>query len=177
MSFLHPSTSIDSLEIIPGQRIADFGCGSGHWAAALSRAVGPGGKVFAIDIQEPALEATRALMRSLHLQNIETIRADVETPSATALKDATLDAVLISNMLFQADQKANVAKEAARILKPGGRVFLIDWDSTNSPSSMGPPLRQRMSRTAVQELFEAVGMHYIKEFNTGSYHYGLIFRK
>ena len=109
MPFLHPSVVTQYLEILPGMRIADFGCGSGHWAVVLARAVGPSGKVFAVDVQESALETTRAQARQAHLANIETIRANVEVLGATALKDATVDAVMISNMLFQADEKTNVA--------------------------------------------------------------------
>ncbi len=179
MSFLHPSITNKFLEILPGMRIADFGCGSGHWAIILARAVGPSGKVFAIDVQESALEATRAQARFMHLANIETIRANVEIPGATMLKDATIDAVMISNMLFQADEKADVAGEAARIIKPGGRVFLIDWDAATESAAprLGPPLAERVTRQDAEQLFMSQGFRFEKEFTAGSHHYGLIFRK
>ena len=179
MPFLHPSIASQYLEILPGMRIADFGCGSGHWAIILARAVGPSGKVFAVDVQESALEATRAEARLAHIANIEAVRANVEVPSATMLKDSTVDAVMISNMLFQADEKTNVAAEAARIIKPGGRVFLIDWDTASEQTapSLGPPLRQRVSRQEAEQIFQTSGFRFEKEFNAGSHHYGLIFRK
>ena len=179
MPFLHPSVVTQYLEILPGMRIADFGCGSGHWAVVLARAVGPSGKVFAVDVQESALETTRAQARQAHLANIETIRANVEVLGATTLKDATVDAVMISNMLFQADEKTNVATEAARIIKPGGRVFLIDWDTaaeTANPS-LGPALASRVTRQNAEQLFTSKGFHFEKEFSAGSHHYGLMFRK
>lgn len=177
--FLYPIVASKSLNILPGMRIADFGCGSGHWALILARAVGPSGKVFAVDIQESALEVTRSQARYAHLQNIETIRANVETSGATKLKEETVDAVMISNMLFQANEKANVAAEASRIVKPGGRVFLIEWDmpADSVAVSLGPPPAQRVSRQNAEELFSAKGFHFEKEFNAGSHHYGLIFRK
>ena len=177
--FLHPTIVSQSLDILPGMRIADFGCGSGHWAIILARAVGPSGKVFALDVQESALEATRAEARYAHLQNIETVRANVEIPGGTMLKESTVDAVMISNMLFQADEKANVVAEAAHIIKPGGRAFLIDWDNaieTPAPR-MGPPSSQRISRQDAEHLFVSNGFRFEKEFNAGSHHYGLIFRK
>lgn len=179
MSFLHPSIASKSLDILPGMRVADFGCGSGHWAVELAKAVGPSGKIFAVDVQESALEATRSEARRAHLQNIETIRADVEAPGATALKEGMVDAVIISNMLFQADKKQNVVSEAARIVKPSGRVFLIDWDNTIDvyASRMGPPASQRISRQDAEHLFVSDGFRFEKEFNAGSHHYGLIFRK
>lgn len=175
MPFLHPSIASKSLGILPGMQIADFGCGSGHWALVLARAVGPGGKVFAIDIQKSALEATHSEATHAHIQNIETIRANVEVPGATALKDNVIDAVMISNMLFQTDKKEQVAAEAARIIKPGGRVFLIEWDTAKS--LVGPPGSQRVSRQNAEKICQAQGLRLEKEFNAGSHHYGLIFRK
>lgn len=179
MPFLHPSIASKFLDILPGMRVADFGCGSGHWAVELAKAVGPAGKIFAVDAQESALEATRSQARMAHLQNIETIRADVEAPGATALKEGMVDAVIISNMLFQADKKQNVVSEAARITKHGGRVFLIDWDNAvEMPfSRMGPPSSQRVTRQDAERLFASNGFRFEKEFNAGSHHYGLIFRK
>ena len=179
MPFLHPSIVNQYLEILPGMRIADFGCGSGHWAIVLARAVGPSGKVFAIDVQESALEATRAQARFAHLPNVETIRANVEVPGGTMLKDNAVDAVMISNMLFQADEKENVVGEAARIIKPGGRTFLIDWDTSMESTTLflGPPLAQRVGRQDAEKLFLAKKFRFEKEFNAGSRHYGLIFRK
>ncbi|TSC79091.1 MAG: SAM-dependent methyltransferase [Parcubacteria group bacterium Gr01-1014_29] len=175
MSFLNPTITAQSLDILPGMRIVDFGCGSGHWAVSLAKATGPAGKVFAIDIQESALEATRAQARYAHLQNIETIRANVERAGGIMLKDGTVDAVMISNMLFQADEKAVVVAQAARILKPHGRVFLIEWDETESLA--GPPASQRISRQTAEQLFGKEGLRMEKEFNAGAHHYGLIFRK
>ncbi|OGZ47325.1 MAG: hypothetical protein A3J54_03470 [Candidatus Ryanbacteria bacterium RIFCSPHIGHO2_02_FULL_45_13b] len=178
MPFLHPSIVNQYLEILPGMRIADFGCGSGHWAIILARAVGPSGKVFAIDVQESALEATRAQARMAHIANIETVRANVELPGATMFKSETIDAVMISNMLFQADKKEHIAAEAARIVKQSGRVFLIDWDTaTKSTSPLGPPFKQRVTRQNAEQLFVSNGFHFEKEFNAGEHHYGLIFRK
>lgn len=175
MSFLNPTITIQSLDILPGMRIVDFGCGSGHWAVSLAKATGPAGKVFAIDIQKGALEATRSQAKTAHLTTIETIAADLETPGATTLAEASIDAVMISNMLFQADEKVVVIAEAARILKPRGRVFLIEWDETESLA--GPPAPQRISRQTVEQLFGKEGLGMEKEFNAGAYHYGLIFRK
>lgn len=176
---MHPSIVTQYLEILPGMRIADFGCGSGHWAIALARAVGTSGNIFAIDVQESALEATRAQARIAHIPNVETIRANVEVLGATMLKNETLDAVMISNLLFQADEKENVAAEASRIIKQGGRVFLIDWDVSagSKTSSLGPPLGKRVARQAAEQLFVRSGFRFEKEFNAGSHHYGLMFRK
>jgi ubiquinone/menaquinone biosynthesis C-methylase UbiE len=175
VSFLNPETTVNSLNVLPGMQVADFGCGSGHWAIVLAKLVGLSGTIFAIDVQESALEATRSRAKQANIQTIETLHADVEIPGATKLKTSAVDAVLISNMLFQADEKSTVVTEAARILKPGGRVFLIDWDATESLA--GPPAPQRIPRRYAEQLFQDAGLQFDKEFNAGSHHYGLMFRK
>ena len=175
MPFLNPDIAIKSFGILPGMRVADFGAGAGHWAMAFARAVGPNGKMFAIDIQQTALEAIRSHARDAHMRNIETVHANLETPRATALADSSVDAVMISNILFQAEEKAVVIGEAARIVKPQGSVFLIEWDTADT--IMGPPGKQRVSRQDAERLCKDAGLHFKKEFAAGSHHYGLIFNK
>lgn len=175
MPFLHPDIAIKNLDIIPGMRIADFGCGAGHWTVALARLAGAGGRVYAFDVQESALESTRSLARSARLQNIETVRANLEIPGSSALRDGSVDMVLLCNILFQAEQKDVIAAEATRIIKSGGRAVVVEWDETDSLA--GPPVRQRVTRQTAEQLFTSSGLRFEKEFNTGSHHYGLIFRK
>jgi len=61
------------------------------------------------------------------------------------------------------------------ILKPGGRVVLVEWDEEEKP--LGPPLRQRVNRKAAEDIFLKTGFHFEKEFDAGENHYGLILKK
>src|SRR3989344_1809982 len=175
MAFVDPRKTADTLELMLGMQIADFGCGSGYWAVALAQKVGSSGKVFAIDILPQALEATRSQAKLQNVHNIETVQANLEIPQATKLKDGMLDVVMLSSMLAQADHREIVAAEAYRILKPNGRVVVVEWDMTDKKS--GPPLQPTIARRDMEHIFKDAGFTFQKEFSAGSYHYGLVFKK
>lgn len=157
--------------------VADFGCGSGHYSIEAAKKVGKAGKVYAIDIQEEMLGFVRSQTKSLGLSNIETIWTDLETPNSTRLRDGSVDLVIISNVLFQAEDKNQIIQEAFRILKPGGKVAVIEWDTKSEDAKFGPPLDARINPEKARALFEGIGYVLEKEFNPGNHHYGFIFKK
>lgn len=174
--FVSPAKVIDALGIRPSMAVADFGCGSGHYTIEAARLVGRSGKVYAVDIQKDMLGHVRSRAESENLNNIETIWADLEKPDATRLKEESVDAVIISNIFFQAENKKQIAEEARRILKTGGRAAIIEWD-IEKEKSFGPPLEQRISPQDAKTIFGEAGFVIEKEFNPGEHHYGLTFIK
>jgi ubiquinone/menaquinone biosynthesis C-methylase UbiE len=175
--FVRPEKIIDILNPMPGETVADFGCGSGHYVIEAARRVGKYGKVYGIDIQQNMLSFVRSQANLEHLNNIETIWADLELPDATRLKENSVNIIIVSNILFQAENKEQVVKEAFRILKPGGRVAAIEWDIEKQPVNFGPAMTSRISSADTKGLFEKLGFVLEKEFNPGENHYGLIFVK
>lgn len=163
-SFLNPDSVVDEWDVRPGEVIADFGAGSGFFSIALARRVGYAGKIYALDIREEALEAVKARAKSFRLLNVETMKTDLERERGSTLKNETMDKVIISNILFQTENKKNIAEEAFRILKPSGVVITIEW-------------KEKIPKNETQRLFETIGFSLKKEFNAGSHHYGLIFKK
>lgn len=173
--FIDPTQIIDSLDIEPGMKIADFGSGAGFYALALARKVGEGGKVYAIDVQKNMLEMVRSKSRLNHLLNIEAIWADLEKVGSTRLKEDSVDFVLISSVLFQVENKKNVLEESRRILKPNGKVAAVEWEK--DALRAGPSAEHRLSSEETRKLFLENGFKLDKEVYAGEYHYGLVFRK
>src|SRR3989344_7745125 len=97
---LSPETIIVHLELTPGQTVADFGCGSGHYSILAAKRVGANGKVYAFDVIAQALEALRSRATLERLRNIETIRANIEQIGGSKLKENSVDAAIIANILF-----------------------------------------------------------------------------
>lgn len=176
--FLKPEEAIEVWDVRPGDKIADFGCGAGFFSVPLGRRVGSNGKIYALDIRPEALEATRAKVKLFHLFNIEPSRADLELPRGSGIKDESLDKVLISNILFQAEDKNAIAEEARRILKPGGSVMVVEWNDNGGPQADGgPSLDHRIGKDEAKKFMQDTGLSFFKEFSAGSSHYGLIFKK
>lgn len=174
-SFLHPERIVARFDLKPGDTAADFGAGSGFFAIPMARAAGSEGMVFAIDIQKHSLDVIKAKARLEHLLNLEYIWGDLETPGGSKIKNEGVDFVVISNILFQAEKRQDVLREAFRVLKRGARCAVIEWDE--SKFSFGPPMELRVPKRTAQASAQGVGFELEKEFEAGSHHYGLFFRK
>lgn len=172
--FAHPARTIDAFGIEPGMKIADFGAGSGAYVNLIAKALLKSGTVYAIDIQKDLLRRIKNEANAHHLTNVEVIWGDVEEEGGSKLA-SVLDIVLISNLLFQVRDKDGVLIEAARALRPGGRVIIIDW--SESFGGLGPTEEMVVSKEKAYEHARKAGLTFVREFPAGAHHYGLIFRK
>ena len=170
--FLDPTQVLRSLPLKEDMVAVDFGSGSGGWVLPLSQILEEG-KVYAIDILEEPLSVLKGRMRSEGILNIETIQSDVEKPKGSTLPSESVDLVLMTNLLFQVDDKKAVFEEAKRILKKGGKILVVDWEKE---ASLGPT-EKRVDPKEIQQIAENLGFKLEKEFKAGAYHWALIFSK
>lgn len=181
--FLSPEKTVEAFALKPGMIIADIGSGAGFYTFPIARVVGPKGKVFALDIRHEVLDLVKSRARSGGMHNIDVLWVDLEKPLSTSLQDGAVDGVLLANIFFQIKDKEALAEETARILKPGGYCYVIDWgdDARAVPEKaqpvIGPPLQLRFSKNEAQKFFADRRFVFRKEFSAGAYHYGLVFQK
>lgn len=135
--FLNPSEILKQLELRKDMVACDFGCGSGGWAIPLAKVLEKG-KVYAIDILEEPLSALGARIKAEKISNIKIIRADVEAGSK--LPDNFCDLVLMTNLLFQAEDIRGVLTEGKRVLKKRGKILAVDWKKEAPCGPKSPPL-------------------------------------
>ena len=173
--FADPQKIIEVSGIREGMQVADIGAGSGAYTIAAAQKVGPSGKVFAIDIQKDLLAHIKGEAGQKGLTNIEYLVGDVETLGGTKLRDRTIEYALVSNTLFQIEDKTNFLREMFRILRPGGFVLLIEW--AGSFGNIGPAAEVVIEHEDARLMFEHVGFQYLKNLSAGSYHYALLFKK
>jgi ubiquinone/menaquinone biosynthesis C-methylase UbiE len=174
--FSDPEQNIEQFSLGSGNYVADFGAGSGWYSFAAAEAVGATGKVYAIDVQKSLLEKLKNEARNIrHLMNLEIVWADLEHLGGTRLRENSMDAVIAANVFFLFENKDNPCMEIRRILKPGGRLLLIDWSS--SFGGMGPASNAVFSMENAKKLFEKHGFTEDREISGGAQHYGIIFRK
>src|SRR3990167_6996959 len=110
--FMNPEKIVTEFGIQEGMMIADFGSGAGYFTIFLAQRVGKDGKNFVLDIQESALDNVRVKAKAVGLDNVETIRSNLEVLGSSGLADNSQDIVLLANILFQSEQKAEIIKES-----------------------------------------------------------------
>lgn len=173
MHFADPMQNILQMGLIDGMKVGDLGAGTGHYALAASGIVGPAGQVYAVDIQEDVLAHLKSTAEARRTRNIETIWGDFQMPGGTKLRDQVLDAVILSNTLFQLDQKEGALAEIRRILKPAGKLLVADW--AGAYGGIGPDESLIVSEHEAEELFITGGFHKAKSFRAGPHHYAILF--
>jgi len=111
------------LAVVPGQRVADVGAGSGVFSRSLSRAVGPNGVVYAVDINQHLLDYIDESSVEQGLSNIQTVLATQEDP----LIPEPVDLIFLCNTLHHISERAEYLKNLRHYLRPSGRLALIDF--------------------------------------------------
>jgi ubiquinone/menaquinone biosynthesis C-methylase UbiE len=173
--FVDPTSVVKQLGIVPGMKIADLGAAVGQFTYPLAKALGNTGKVYAVEIQKDLLQNLATEARKQHLGNVTTIWGDIDNKYGTRISDGTLDMAVIANVLFQIENKEMTAKEVHRLLKPQGRVAIIDW--SGSYGGMGPQSESVIREPDARALFEKEGFRFIRSLSTGAHHWGILLSK
>jgi ubiquinone/menaquinone biosynthesis C-methylase UbiE len=138
------------LALLPGDVLCGIGCGTGTELLRLHDQVAPGGAVIGVDPSGAMLAecASRARQASVELTLIERDGRD------TGLPDASVDAVRMERVIQHTGDIGSFLAEARRILRPGGRISLIDTDWGSLMIEPGAPDLVRRLRSAMESLAE-----------------------
>ncbi len=175
VNFLNPKNIFDQLALSPGDRVADFGAGAGHFTLEAARRVGDTGVVYAIDVLASALESIESSARVSGLGNISCVRANLEKEQGSKISQDTIDCVIAKDVLFQNQDKESILKEAHRVLKPEGIFLVIEWNEGNR--TIGPDVSLRVDEKKLQEMIEKSGFSIEKNLSAGDYHYAFLAKK
>ena len=173
--FVEPQVVVSHFHLREGDVVADFGAGSGYYMKPLAQAIGRSGTLYLCDIQKNLVDALGNKAREERLGNVRPVWCDLEKQRGTKLADGILDAGLISNTLFQVQDKQAALLEILRVLRKGGKLFLIDW--TDSFGGLGPLPKDVLIESQARTLLEHAGFSVEGTFPAGDHHYGLMCRK
>jgi ubiquinone/menaquinone biosynthesis C-methylase UbiE len=123
-SWQRPADVVDALRLGKGDHVADLGAGEGYFVEHLSLAVGPGGTVYAVEVDD---ELVAGLSQRFPPEetNVVAVRGAFEDPK---LPDGTLDVVLIVNTYHHIEDRPAYFRRLRQDLTPGGRVAVIEPD-------------------------------------------------
>lgn len=172
---MSPEQTISACNFQVTDTVADFGAGSGFVARATARAV-PRGEVFAIEINRDLVARITREASEEGLKNVHPLWGDIELSGGTKLANESVDDVVMSNILFQLDDKKGALKEAYRVLKAGGRLLVVDWEE--SFGGLGPHPDRVFTKKMAEELISACGFTKLSDtIPGGEHHYGILFKK
>jgi arsenite methyltransferase len=118
-----PKQVVEKLGIKPGARVADLGAGGGYFTWYLAAAVGPQGKVYAVEIDDTALGIIEKEMKSRGVTNVVPIRAE---PGDAKLPEP-VDLVFSCDTYHHMEDRVAYFRSLARYLKPDGKVAILDF--------------------------------------------------
>lgn len=173
--FMAPAQTLAACNLQVTDDVADFGAGSGFVARAISGLV-TSGNVFAVEINRELVSRMTHEAEENNLKNFHPLWGDIEIEGGSKLGNASVDVVIMSNILFQIDDKHGALKEAVRILKDGGRVLIIDWQE--SFGGLGPTPERVFNKSRAEELAKSVGLTKLSDaLPAGEHHYAILFKK
>jgi ubiquinone/menaquinone biosynthesis C-methylase UbiE len=119
-----PQVIIEALQLAPGKQVADIGAGTGLLTVHVARAVTPGGRVVATDIDGAVLEYLKTRMVAAGYDHI--VEGRVVKPDEPGLEDGRFDAILLAQVDHYFDDRTAWLKKAAPALKPGGKIAIAN---------------------------------------------------
>lgn len=167
------------LQVAPGDVVADVGAGEGDWAIGLAEAVGPGGRVWATEVDEEALDEIRRRVAGSGLTNLAVVAG---SQSSTGLPERCCDAVLLRMVYHHFTEPVAMRRDLFRALRPEGLLLIIDIEPQEHWSDLpGTPergghgiLRADLIAEMTAAGFEVVSVH--DAWNGDEERYGVVFR-
>jgi demethylmenaquinone methyltransferase/2-methoxy-6-polyprenyl-1,4-benzoquinol methylase len=149
--------AIDAMELRGGEAVLDLACGPGVNFPLLETAIGPSGKLTALDYSGEMLAAARARARSEDWRNLEFVRADAaRAPLPTSFFDA---AVCTLGLSVMPNHEAAIARVHGA-LRPGGRFVILDAGLVHGPG--------RLFNPALEQLYKYVSSASVRKDLSGA---------
>ncbi len=172
MNFLNPEDALREFGIYGAQDVADIGSGAGHFSLIAARRL-EGGRLFAIDLEKDMLKRLVSEAKEKGVKNLHSIWGDAAVHKGVPLADGSIDRALVVNVLHSASDRDALVKEVRRLLRPEGKVLLVDW---NPEGILGPHVHHRVDANTALGFFARHGMEKEKDIDVGSHHYGMILK-
>jgi ubiquinone/menaquinone biosynthesis C-methylase UbiE len=166
-----PDEVVRALGLRPGDTVGEIGAGPGYFTLRLARAVGPSGRVLAVDVVPELMAVLRQRLEAAGLGNVTPILAEPRDPH---LPEAGCDLVLVVDSFHHfPDGTAYLGGLASR-LRPGGRIVNLAFHKREMP--VGPPVENKVSREEFLAAAQEAGLAVVEEKDFLPYQYFLVLR-
>lgn len=167
-----PDLLVAALGLRRGQVVAEIGSGPGYFTLRLARAVGPSGRVYAVDPEPAMLQALRERLERSGLRNVTPILGMGDDP---LLPPASCHLALIVNAYHHFADGRALLRQLTRALRPRGRVVNVDWALRETP--VGPPLERRVAPDTFIRAARGAGLRLIRARDLLPHQYFLVLER
>ncbi len=169
-AYQKPDEVVRALQLRKGESVADIGAGSGYFSFRMASEVGPGGRVYAIDVQPEMVVHLNERIRDSGLSNVVSV---LSRPNDPLLADSSVDRFFICDTWHHIPDQTDYLALLRRMLKPGGQIVMIDFKKEELP--FGPPTAMKIAREDLIAQMEESGFRVAKEHTFLPYQYFLVF--
>jgi SAM-dependent methyltransferase len=154
---------IAALRLAPGMVVADIGCGTGAFTIPFAKAVAPGGTAFAVDIWPELLDHVSLKASAARVSTLKTVLAERDD---TKLPPAGVDIAFFHDVFHNVNDRPGYLKRLAGVLKPGGRVAIIEQEFDDPIAKLWDRPEDRITREDVKAWMADAGLSLEREFDT-----------
>jgi ubiquinone/menaquinone biosynthesis C-methylase UbiE len=167
-----PSRAVQALQLEAGMVVADFGAGSGYYTERLARAVGPTGRVLAVDLQPEMLQLVGKRATRLGLTNVELVRSMPDDPHLPA---GVVDLLLMVDVYHELAAPQRVLRAMKASLSPRGRIAILEFRKEDPKV----PIREehKMSVQQATQEFAAEGYELDRRVDSLPWQHLLVFKR
>lgn len=163
---------VPALKLGSGDTVADLGAGTGYFSWRLARAVGPAGRVYAVDIQPEMLERLQQQMAARGVTNVVSVLGTASDPKLPA---AALDLILMVDVYHEFEHPYEMLEATCRALKPGGRLVFVEYRGED-PTVPIKPLH-KMTEAQVRREAALHPLDWVETIRTLPQQHLIVFRK
>jgi len=164
---LPPEETLYRLGLQKGDIMADIGCGIGYFTLPAAKIVGSQGKVYGLDTAAEMIEDAQGKIG--YLTNVELLQVQ---ESDFILDNQTMSYAFICLVVHEVEDRLVFFREVARLLKPTGKIVIIEW--VKKHSVMGPPMEHRLDEDEVADLLRLCSFNNIQQIDVNSEMYAVI---
>jgi len=169
---LPPRETLLSLGLTEEMDFADIGCGIGYFTISAALIIKPSNVVYAIDPSAEMIAEASKRADEAGVHHIKFVHSD---PLDFKIPKASVDFALVANVFHEIAEKEAFVCLVKDILKPGGRMGLIEWNS--QIKEMGPPENHRISEEETDRWMLESGFEIIHKLDIGELFYGRVYVK
>jgi ubiquinone/menaquinone biosynthesis C-methylase UbiE len=166
-----PAELVAGLGLRPGQTVADVGAGTGYFLAHLAAAVGETGTVYAVETEPNLVVHLRDRAEREGLRNVVPVLASADHPRVPR---GGIDVMLLVDTYHHLDDRPAYFRRVQRLLAPGGRVVVVDWQKRELP--VGPGMDHKLAPAHLGDEMTLAGYRLESAPDLLPYQYVLIFQ-